>query len=209
MGKKIAIIGNGTINNKKFHERILKDYDIIICADGGATNARKMNITPDYIIGDLDSTTNEILNFFKHNNTKIIKDENQDKTDMELAINLAEKLKPDEIIIMGAIGYRIDHTIANILCLDKIKSNIKTKIIDDKNIIEIVDNEKNIEGKKDDIISIIALTDVVDLSYKGMNWLVKNKDVKFGWFGISNTLKGKKAKVTLKKGKILILRVRD
>lgn len=209
MGKKIAIIGNGTINNIKFHERILKDYDIIICADGGATNAKKMNITPDYIIGDLDSTTNEILNFFKHNNTKIIKDENQNRTDMELAINLAEKLKPDEIIIMGAIGYRIDHTLANILCLDKIKSNIKTKIIDDKNIIEIAENEKCIEGEKDDIISIIPLTDVVDLSYQGLKWLVKNKDVKFGWFGISNKLKGKKAKISLKKGKILILRVRD
>ena len=209
MGKKIAIIGNGTINNKKFHLRILKEYDIIICADGGATNAKKMNIIPDYIIGDLDSTTNEILNFFKLNLTKIIKDENQDKTDMELAINLAEKLKPDEIIIMGAIGYRIDHTIANILCLDKIKSNIKTKIIDDKNIIEIIENEKCIEGEKDDIVSIIPLTDIVDLSYQGLKWLINNQDVKFGWFGISNKLKGKKAKISLKRGKILIVRVRD
>ena len=209
MVKKIAIIGNGTINNKLYHKKILEDIDIIICADGGATNAKKMNITPDYIIGDLDSTTSEILNFFKQKNTKIISDEDQNKTDMELAIKLAETLKTDEIIIIGAIGYRIDHTIANILCLNKINPDIKAKIIDDKNIIEIVENEKNIIGEKDDIISIIPLTDIIDLSYQGMKWPLKNIDIKFGWFGISNKLKERKAKISLKKGKLLIIRVRD
>jgi thiamine pyrophosphokinase len=128
---------------------------------------------------------------------------------MELAITLAESLKPNEIIIIGAIGYRIDHTIANILCLNKIKSNIKSQIIDNRNIIELVDYSKNIIGEKDEIISIIPLTDIFNLSYNGMKWLVKNKNTKFGWFGISNKLTKKKANISLSKGKLLIIRVRD
>jgi thiamine pyrophosphokinase len=209
MKKKIVIIGNGTINDINFHKNLLKNIDIIICADGGATNAKKMNIIPDYIIGDLDSTSSDILEFFKNKKTKIIKDNNQNKTDMELAISLAESLNPNEILILGAIGYRIDHTIANILCLNKIKSNIKTQIIDNKNIIELVDNSKNIIGEKNEIISIIPLTDVTDLTYDGMKWLVKNKNTEFGWFGISNKLTKKKANISLSKGKLLIIRVRD
>ena len=139
----------------------------------GATNAKKMDVTPTHIIGDLDSTSEDILNFYKNKKTEIIQDKDQNKTDMELAISLAESFNPNEIIILGAIGYRIDHTIANILCLNKIKSNIKAKIIDDRNIIELVDDSKNIIGKKDEIISIIPLTDIIGMSYQGMKWLVK------------------------------------
>jgi thiamine pyrophosphokinase len=209
MGKKIAIIGNGTINNTIFHKKLLKNIEIIICADGGATNAKKMQIIPNYIIGDLDSTNEDILNYFKNKKTKIILDKDQDKTDMELAISLAESFNPTAIIILGAIGYRIDHTLANILCLNKIKSNIKTQIIDDRNIIELVDNSKNIIGKKDEIISVIPLTDIIGLSYHGMKWIVKNKNTKFGWFGISNKLEKNSANISLKEGKLLIIRVRD
>ncbi len=207
--KKIAIIGNGVVNNIEFHKNLLEKIEIILCADGGASNAKKIGVIPTHIIGDLDSTTKELIDFFKSKKTKIIQDKNQDKTDMELAIELAESLKPDEIIILGAIGYRIDHTLANILCLNKINKNINARIIDDRNIIELIDNSKDILGKKDEIISIIPLTDVIDLSYKGMKWLISNKNTKLGWFGISNKLTEIKAKISLKKGKILIIMVRD
>ncbi len=209
MINKIVIIGNGTINDIIYHKKLLHDIDVIICADGGASNAKKMDVIPDYIIGDLDSTNPDILDYFKKNKTKIINDNNQDKTDMELAISLAESLHPKKIIIIGAIGYRIDHTIANILCLNRIKKNITTQIIDNKNIIELVDNTKDIIGEKEEIISIIPLTDIIGLSYKGMKWLLSDKNTKFGWFGISNKIIENKANISLKKGKILVIRVRD
>ena len=209
MKNKIVIIGNGTINNINFHKNLLKDVSLIICADGGATNARKLDIIPDYIIGDLDSTSSKVLDYFKKHKTKIIKDNNQDKTDMELAIDLAESFNPTEILILGGIGYRIDHTIANIFCLNKIKSNIKTQIIDNKNIIEMVDKSLNINGCKGDLISVIPLTDISGLSYKGMKWIVSNKNTMFGWFGISNKLTNEKAYISLKKGKLLVIRARN
>jgi len=209
MKNKIAIIGNGTINDIIFHKNLLQNINVIICADGGANNAKKIGIIPDYIIGDLDSTSSDVLGFFKNNKTKIIKNNNQNKTDLELAISLAESLNPNEIIILGAIGCRIDHTIANILCLDKIKSNIKSQIIDNRNIIELVEYSKDIIGEKDEIISVIPMTDILGLSYKGMKWLVSNKNTKFGWFGISNKLLQNKANVSFKKGKLLLIRVRN
>ena len=54
MKNKIAIIANGTIKDYDFHKKMLKDSDIIICADGGANKAEELQIIPDYIIGDLD-----------------------------------------------------------------------------------------------------------------------------------------------------------
>jgi len=209
MKNKIAIIAKGTINNINFHKNLLKDVDIIICADGGVNNAKKIGVTPDFIIGDLDSADSSILDFYKNTKTKVIKDTNQDKTDLELALSLAESLDPHEILILGAIGDRIDHTLANILCLNKIKPGIKAQIIDDKNTVELVDKKIDIVGNKDDIVSVIPLTDVSGLSYTGLKWLVSNKHTKFGWFGISNRITQNNATISLSEGKLLVIHVKE
>lgn len=209
MKNKIVIIAKGTINNINFHKNLLKDVDIIICADGGVNNAKKIGVTPDFIIGDLDSADSSILDFYKNTKTKVIKDTNQDKTDLELALSLAESLDPHEILILGAIGDRIDHTLANILCLNKIKPGVKAQIIDDKNTVELVDKKIDIVGNKDDIVSVIPLTDVSGLSYTGLKWLVSDKHTKFGWFGISNRLTQNNATISLSEGKLLVIRVKE
>ena len=208
MKNKIAIIANGYIKNPKFHKDLLKDADIIICADGGVNNAKKIGVTPNYIIGDLDSASKSSIELFK-DKSKIIKDDNQDNTDLEKALSLAETLNPSEILIMGAIGDRIDHTLANIMCLTKINSDIKAQIIDEKNIIELVENSADISGDKNDIISIVPITDISNLCYTGLKWNVENLDTNIGWFGISNMLEEKNANISLSNGKILLIRVRE
>lgn len=208
MKNKIAIIANGYIKNPKFHKDLLKDADIIICADGGANNAKKIGVTPNYIIGDLDSASRSSIELFK-DKSKIIKDNNPDKTDMELALSFAETLTPSEILITGAIGDRIDHTLANIMCLDKIKSDVKAQIVDEKNIIELVENSADISGDKNDIISIVPITDISNLCYTGLKWNVENLDTNIGWFGISNRLEEKNANISFSNGKILLIRIRE
>ena len=208
MKNKIAIIANGKINDYDFHKKILKDFDIIICADGGANIAKELGIIPNYIIGDFDSIKISVFNHFKEiNKTKFIKDTDEDKTDLELAISLAETLNPSEIKMFGAIGNRIDHTLANIYCLNKISSEISAEIIDDKNTIQLIKKATEIKGKKNDVISVLPLSDVSNLNYFGFKWNIKNLDTKAGWFGISNKMIDDKASINFSKGKVLIIRV--
>jgi thiamine pyrophosphokinase len=209
MKNKIAIIANGSVNNHNMHKEMLKQFNIIICADGGANISRTLEITPNYIIGDMDSIHDSNLTYFKEKNkTKIIKDLNQNKTDLELAISLAQSLDPSEIIIFGAIGNRIDHTLSNILCLIKIKKHIKSMIVDDKNTIELIDKNTEIIEGKNDLISVIPLSDVSKLNYTGLKWNVNNINTKSGWFGISNEILEEKATINFSSGKILLIRVR-
>ena len=128
---------------------------------------------------------------------------------MEIALSLAETLAPSEILIMGAIGDRIDHTLANIMCLDKIKSDVKAQIVDEKNIIELVENSADISGDKNDIISIVPITDISNLCYTGLKWNIENLDTNIGWFGISNRLEEKNANISFSNGKILLIRIRE
>lgn len=133
---KICIILNGEIKNYDYiNSVILKgSYDYIICSDGGANHAYSMNIVPDYIIGDLDSVNENIIEYYKSKKVKFEKfPTKKDETDTELCIELSDKLKAKEIHLIGALGGRIDHTIANINLLYYIrKRGITPKIISEK-----------------------------------------------------------------------------
>lgn len=60
---KICIVLNGEIKDYDYINNIIRtsSYDYIICSDGGANHAYNMDILPDYIIGDLDSTDENII----------------------------------------------------------------------------------------------------------------------------------------------------
>ena len=208
MINKTLIFANAPIKNIGFYKEIIKDADKIICADGGANIAKEMGIIPDYIIGDLDSIKKDLLTFFQ-DKTIIIKDKDQNKSDLELAIKLAESLPSKEIIIIGALGKRIDHTIANIFSLDQIKNAEKAIILDEYNSIELVKDNRIIKTNKNEIISILPISNVKNLCLSGFKWDVKNLDTKSGWFGLSNITKDENVKISFDKGKILVVKSKE
>lgn len=209
MKKLISIIANGEITDYSFLKKELETADIIICADGGAIHAMHLGVTPDYIIGDFDSIHSDILNHYKQKKeVAIIEDHDQEKTDLELAINLAETLDPKEISIYGALGRRIDHTLANLYALTKIESDVKTRIIDKTNTVELIDKPESISGEKGDIISIIPISHMKNFILTGFKWNVDQIDTKPGWFGVSNRLEKSDASVSFSEGKLLLVRVR-
>lgn len=207
---KILIIANGTINDLDFYKDLITKSDLLVCADGGLNHCESLEITPDYLIGDFDSVSEQLLQIYKDNDkTKVIFDPDQNKTDLELAIELCHTLDPVEINIVGAIGSRMDHTLGNILCLNRINKGIKAKIINENNEIELIQDICELEGEKDDIVSIIPLNLVSGLSYTGLKWGVEDKQVDIGWLGICNKLSENKASVKLNSGKLLIIKSKD
>lgn len=207
---KILIIANGDIKDVDFHKDLANKSDIVICADGGVNFCKDLELVPDYVIGDFDSVDKALLEELKNNSkTKVIYDPDQNKTDLELAIALSHSLGSKEINIIGAIGDRMDHTLGNILCLNQIDKNIKARIINEKNIIELVSDLHEVEGEKDDIVSIIPLNLVTGLTCEGLKWGVEDKQVDMGWLGICNMMEGDKAEINLNSGKILVISSRD
>ena len=133
---KTLIITGGKIN-KNFAKKYLKSnkYDIIIAVDKGLETIDYLKLEPQYILGDFDSVNTKILEKYKPQNIKIIKlNPEKDLTDTHSAIDLALEIKSTEITILGAIGTRLDHTMANIHILKQaLDKNIKAKIVNEKN----------------------------------------------------------------------------
>ncbi len=207
MIETIVIAANGNMKGSGFHADILKRADLIICADGGANGVDALGFVPDIVVGDMDSIKKAVLGKLKKNRrTKIIEDPDQNKTDTELAISLAESYKPKKIIILGAIGDRFDHTLANILCLMKINPKIDAAIINRGNEIRSAEKKITLTGKIGQVISVFAMTEVKDLKYQGLKWPAPKGDLGGGWFGVSNKLTRTKGNIKIGDGKILVVK---
>ena len=203
---KILIIANGSIKKIEKYKTLIKNSDKVVCVDGGLNNFAKIYndfSRVDYLLGDLDSAK---IEYIKHiSQDKIIKKNNQDESDLEFTFKfIKENFPKAELILIGAIGNRLDHTFANVLTLKKI-SNANIKIVSDNEEIFLVKNRLDIKNKSGKTLSVIPITDVESLNLVGLKWELSNKNLKFGWInGISNIVTKNNASISLKNGEVLV-----
>ena len=210
---KAVIIANGNIKNQNYFSKIIKQADLIICADGGANHLKKMGILPHVIIGDFDSLSPQNKIFFEKNNLKIIKhSSDKDATDTELAADFAIEQNYNDITFIGVTGTRLDHTIANIFLLKKMAAfKIKCRIIDDNNEIFLVTDKITLTREKNSFVSIIPLTETVEgITTSGLKYQLTNAEIKSGTsLGISNQFSDETASIVLKKGILIVTKSKD
>src|SRR5690554_5729146 len=101
---KAFIVSNGQMCDKDFYSKLFNEQkpNYIICADGGVNHLKKLEILPNTIIGDLDSTSINDLKYYKNHNIEILKyPSKKDETDTQLAIQYAMSLPITEIVLLG------------------------------------------------------------------------------------------------------------
>lgn len=204
---RIDIVANGVVKNFKYLKKELKKSNYIICADGGMKIIQKIKIKPDLLIGDFDSINPVLLKKIKKRKVKIkIYPEEKDKSDLELALDEAIKLSPDEIYIWGALGKRIDHELFNVFLLLKYPKN-HIKLVDKNIEIFLINEFFELKGLKGKVVSFLPLSPKIkNLSLDGFEYNLKNKTLKSGrTLLLSNKIKRKNARVKLKKGTLLAI----
>ncbi len=208
---KILMLGNGTVNINDRIQVFLKDVSYVICCDGGLKHAEKLNIKPDLIMGDFDSCPGDLLE--KYKDTQIKKyNPIKDATDIELALYEAVNLKPTEIIIMGGMGTRFDHTLTNAHLLKiPLERSVKACVVNENNIIRLTDKPISLPGSKGDILSLIPLTTTVSgVTTEGLFYPLKDAVLEVGSsFGVSNVFTGNEAKVYVSDGLLFVIQTWD
>ncbi len=148
-----------------------------IAVDGGFDTALEQGIIPVYVVGDFDSIKNrESISDFQ---TKILPCR-KDITDTEYAITYAIEQGYDEIYLYGVTGGRLDHFMA-IICLLQKYQQCKLYIVDDQNIIQLLDNKKQIvDCLGYTYFSLFALEDtcisIESAKYPLVNYILSSSD---------------------------------
>ena len=189
--------------------------NIIVC-DRGLEALYKLKIIPNHVVGDFDSVSPEILEFYKKQSQIIFHTYHpeKDNTDTDIALKLAIRLKSSKITIMGALGKRMDHAIANIHILkDALEANIPCQIIDEHNRIYLINKEITLEKDKiyGKYVSLIPLTSEVEgITLTGFKYPLENYTLPIGTsLGISNEIIEDRAHVEMKKGILIVIESRD
>lgn len=112
-----ALVGAAAFNKEHFEgQQRVGRFDAVIAVDAGFAALEAIGCTPDIVMGDFDSLgrmpaglpeETEVLVFSKH----------KDESDMELALRVAQERGFDEVVVYGALGGRLDHSLANLQLL--------------------------------------------------------------------------------------------
>jgi len=121
---------------------LVKNTDFVICLDGGYDIAAAEHILPDLIMGDMDSLEGNLPENVPIERFKPEKD----YSDLELALKKAAQLNAVNVTVIGGIGGRLDHTIANIQLLSQYTNCFDSLIMKDGRNKCFVINENQKKG---------------------------------------------------------------
>jgi thiamine pyrophosphokinase len=180
----------------------------VICADGGANTALKMGITPDVIVGDLDSIHAEALVKFRR--VEMFEDRSDQTTDLEKAISWTIQSNFDHITVVGASGKRLDHTVGNLGVLRKFYPDAIITLVDDNGELCYVGREYSFEAEKGDVVSLIPLNRCEGVSTDGLKYPLDREDLELGVReGTSNVVVSSPVSIKVKKGHLLLFKLFD
>lgn len=212
--QRTVIIANGLPPDEATARRWLQPDDDsthvrLICADGGARIALALGFTPDVVVGDLDSLDEAALARLKAMGCRfVVYPAAKDWTDLELALKLAVQEGAAEIVILGALGGRLDQELANILLLLLPElQDISTRIVDDRQEIFVARDQAEIAGQSGDVVSLIPLGgDAEGIVTEGLLYPLSDEPLLSGPArGVSNVMTASVARVALRSGTLLIV----
>lgn len=210
---RAIVFANGLLDPTTNVHALLQPGDVILAADGGSHYCRVLGITPQAVVGDLDSLDETLRAEFVAAGVKFHHyPAHKDYTDLELALQHALAQGADDIIILGALGARWDQTMANLLlpAADEMR-DAHIRLLDGNQEIMLLrggslnNGTLSIGGQPGDTLSLIPLGgDAVGITTEGLEYPLFDGTLYFGATrGISNVMLGEHATVHLQSGLLL------
>lgn len=204
--KRCVIIGGAEIGDYEAVRRSLRTDDYNIFCDSGLRHMDALGIKPDLIIGDFDSHQRPTSDV-----ETIVLPCEKDDTDTVFAAKEALKRGFDDFLLIGAVGGRLDHTLGNVSILLWLDSKGKSaKIVDDRSEMEIVSSEPVYIDDSFKFFSLLNISgEARGITVENAKYPLENAEITCDYqYGVSNeVLSGKRAKVSVLKGRLLLIKV--
>lgn len=207
--KTCYIFGAGPIADYTLLRPELKPEDIVICADGGYRHAVAWGIEPQWLVGDFDSNRLPV----SHPHVIQVKPE-KDDTDMELAVGKGIQLGCREFVLYGALGGRLDHTMANIQMLaGLLAKGMKGVIRDEQNELFLMGaGSVTLQANSFPYLSLFSFSEQCQgVTLEGMKYPLTDYTLTnlSAGLGVSNEILGESARISFRAGTLLVIRSRD
>jgi len=210
---RIIIFANGEIPRLENARTLLHTDDYIICADGGTRHALALGLKPNLVIGDMDSIDKDEWQKLKNAGVSIeLFPRDKNETDLELALDRAIELEPKALLVIGALGGRLDQTFGNTALLSDARlASIDVRLDDGVEEIFFCLDQEEVRGRSGDIVSLIPWGNPVQgVQTQGLKWSLQSETLfPEKTRGISNEMTGDTASITITSGLLLVIHRRE
>lgn len=202
---RCVIIGGAGIQDYARAREYLRSDDFAIYCDCGLDHMAGLEKAPDLVVGDFDSHARPSPGA----ETLVLPCE-KDDTDTVFAAKEALRRGFEEFLLLGVIGGRLDHTLANVGILLMLDGAGKRAVaLDDFSELEIVSGEGSVPDRWP-FFSLLSVDGPAEgVRIENAKYPLENARIDAGYqYGVSNqVLPGKMAHITVKKGRLLLVRV--
>ncbi len=205
MHKTALILGNGEPPSRELLNQLIGGDTVLLCADGGADTARRYNLVPDYIVGDLDSISRE--SSAGVDPTHIIRvDADNTGTDIQKVLRHAVDLGISEAVLLGFTGRRTDHLLWNLSVFKTFAEQIALRIVDEYCDLRLIGQRIRFRTTIGQKISLCPLDGPVEgITTTGLKFALQNESLSPGLRdGISNVVVADIVEIEVERGDLLL-----
>jgi thiamine pyrophosphokinase len=190
-----VIVANGEFPHTPLPLEYLHHASTIIACDGAVNSLEAHQITPNAIVGDLDSIS---PNSYSQYTDRIHIVENQEINDLTKAVHYAHSLGFKNILILAATGLREDHTIGNVsLLIEYAQIFEHVEMLSDFGLFTPLLQTTTLSSIKGQQISIFSLNDNSEITTEGLRWPINHRKLTSWWQGSLNEATGSNFTITL------------
>jgi thiamine pyrophosphokinase len=202
--QKACIFCCGELKSSARAKRAAINCDLLMAADGGAKHLAGLGLRPRIIIGDMDSNTTDIWNG-DNSIVQIPYSPNEDKSEVELAVEYALKQGYQEILLIAAVGGCLVHTLGNVALVASNPGRIA--ILDGASTLVAVDRSEKciLHGQVGTRVSLIPYgSGPFTVRTKGLKYSLGDESLHSATHGLSNELSLTEACVCVSNGILLV-----
>ena len=185
------------------------EHAFVIAADGGVTEAHRLGLHVDLLVGDLDSASDDDVAAVQAGGGEVESHpQDKDATDLELAIARAVSAGATRIVVLGGDGGRLDHLLGNALVLASPRwAGIDVEAVLGDARITVIRGERALDGAPGALLSLVAVGATASgVSTEGLRWALRDADLPAATsLGISNEFTGERAIVRVRDGVVLAI----
>ena len=203
-GVTVVVVAGGDPPTPQEIARLPADA-VVVAADAGLDHALAAGLTPAVAVGDMDSVSPEALATAEQSGTRIERHPvDKDRTDLELALDLAARLA-DRIIVIGAGGGRLDHLIGNLAVLSSPQwAGVGIEAWLNNAQAVVVHNQRTLDVDPGTTVSLFALGGPARVTTTGLAWPLNNEVLEpLTSRGVSNRATNASPELSVSEGVVL------
>ncbi len=204
---KALILAGSDITVTETLKTICREANVVIAADSGVRHAKPLGVIPDLIVGDFDSASAEDLSLYP-NVPLQTHPASKDALDLELALDEAAVWGATELLIVGALGGRLDQTLAALLIAARVHQSCPVTVHDGHHAAHPLKmgDALTLKLPPGTPFSVLSLEPVSQVSLEGSSYPLSEASLAFGvGLGVSNETLANTLTVTLHCGLALLL----